>query len=144
MSMYNLVMGTQPKAAEIGALLTVIGDQVKWTGCRWRDAWVEKLPDEYRIAVYTRNGGGNREHYAVKPPAGPECLCFGCFLGYQVVKHPLYLFDRDDEFDVTYATVYFRLPDDEQLAEALRGIAVEGAVDTDQRWQTAIDAIRKM
>lgn len=78
---------------------------------RFRDAFVVAsdggVPE---IHVYTRNGGGNREHYA-DGEASAACDCTGCIITHQLPAHPLYLGDRDDDFDYTYATVRFRVPE---------------------------------
>lgn len=109
---------------------------------RARDAWVEKdLSGEgdVRYALYTRNGGGNRPDYAE-----------------QIAKmqaNPNYLEDRDDTFDTTYATFYFRLPhqlpdDAPEKVQAewvtMRQSIVEEAVepvDTTVLWERAIEAL---
>lgn len=144
--LYNVVFGNTPM---MPALLRLLGDP---NVGRLRDAWLEKLPDgTLRIAVYTRNGGGNREHYSDDREEGVECGCTGCIITYSLPSHPLYIEDRDDEFDCTYATVYFRVPDNAAalLVEmgappdfALASWAVE-PVNMSERWQTAIAAIGK-
>ena len=92
---------------------------------RFRDAWVEKSADgEPVIAIYTRNGGGNREDYE-------DVIA-------DLQDHPLYLRDADDDFDSTYATFYFRTPD--ELVEAFRESAGE-PVNMSDRWQAAIAAL---
>lgn len=97
---------------------------------RYRDAWIEQSPDgDPWIAVYTRLGGANREDYA------------------EVIRglrtNPHYLLDRDGTFDDTYATFYFRPPEDlvatlDELAEGWRD-EVSPTVDMDRLWQEAID-----
>jgi hypothetical protein len=59
---------------------------------RFRNVYME---DGY-IVVFTRNGGGNRDDYF------PEW----------VTDHPWYSHDADDDFDCTYANIYFKVPDD--------------------------------
>lgn len=62
---------------------------------RFRDAWLNS--DGMEIHIYTRNGGGNREEY---------------WYVFKILRsHPQYLRDIDDEFDSTYATIVFRVPD---------------------------------
>ena len=138
MSLYGLVFGKNPSSDDI---LAALGNPDVG---RFRDAWVEKAEDgSLRIAVYTRNGGGNREHWDFTYPdatEGETCGCPGCIIQYHLPKHPLYLFDQDDDFDCTYATIYFRLPDG---AESLADDALDEPLNTDDRWTSAIDAIGK-
>lgn len=95
---------------------------------RIRDAWVEKGEDGSPvIAFYTRLGGGNRPDYA-------EHIR-------DMQAHEGYLRDRDDSFDSTYATFYYRAP--EEWVEALSQPEVmQDPVDTDARWLAAIDALQ--
>jgi len=149
-SLYNLICGQSPQAPFVMALLDPVN-----VG-RFRDAWVERSDGgEVVLAVFTRNGGGNRQHHGEKP-AGPGCDCTGCIITHVLPAHPLYLRDADDEYDCTYATVYFRVPEippwalDEDPAEqvkqraAMRELFEEIArpkPDTRARWQAAVDAI---
>jgi hypothetical protein len=55
-----------------------------------------------------------------------------------LAAHPLYLRDADDDFDATYATFYFRAP--EQFRELLAGAAVD-PVNMSEVWQDAIARI---
>lgn len=124
MSMYNLVAadGNQNLRGQI--LTAALGDPDVG---RFRDAWIEKGDDgQPVIAIYTRNGGGNRESYA-------DVIA-------DLQAHPLYLRDADDDFDATYATFYFRTPD--HLVDQFREIAGE-PVNMSERWQQAIAAISK-
>ncbi len=45
-----------------------------------------------------------------KEPSSESCACTGCIITYRLPEHPLYLRDEDDDFDATYATIYFRAP----------------------------------
>jgi hypothetical protein len=56
-SMYNMIFGQNPAA---GALLAIVGLTKTDVG-RFRDVYVVKEDGETLIAIYTRNGGGNRE-----------------------------------------------------------------------------------
>ena len=63
---------------------------------RFRDAHLEE--DGKVIAIYTRNGGGNRGWL---------------WWAWEILrKHPQYISDKDDEFDSTYATIRFRTPEE--------------------------------
>jgi hypothetical protein len=121
MSMYEMVFGTDGRGrAEV--LLPLLGNPDVG---RFRDCWIEKAPDgDPVIAVYTRNGGGNRPDYADVITA--------------LQQHELYLRDTDDDFDSTYATFYFRTP--AKYRDMFRQVAGD-PVDMDERWAVAIEAI---
>lgn len=116
MDMYNIVMG-DGKERDRGYLLAshplgLMPDQFG----RFRDAWCEWDENQVlRIAVYTRNGGGNRADHQEVTDA--------------LRAHPCYMNDRDDEFDTTYATYYFRFP--VILPDHLRS---EGLSYTQEQW----------
>lgn len=132
MSMFDIVFGGPSPFTPVVAIL--LGQQdLCWYG-RLRSAWIEQ--DENgnpRLAVYTRNGGPNSEHNE------------------NIRKHPLYITDKDDSFDNTYNTSYFKLP--ENASEILwehgcpRNITVEmmthqGPISMSQEWQKAIDMLK--
>lgn len=89
---------------------------------RFRDVFVT---DKDEIAVYTRNGGGNRASYQHVFDA--------------LAQHPCYLRDEDDSFDSTYATIYFKFPD--EFATHLRSLST-GDFDPNAKWAEAIERIR--
>ncbi len=105
---------------ESDAILATLGLSRSDTG-RFRDCFVSKG----KIVIYTRNGGGNRKYY----PGVFDIL----------EEHPCYLNDKDDTFDSTYATLYFKFPDKflEELKKRDSGIEL----DPSKRW---IDAIEKI
>ncbi len=117
MSLYNMVFGKNPHAEFILATLNLTTNDVG----RFRDAFVT----EGQIAIYTRNGGGNREDYQ---------HVFDALAG-----HPLYLRNADDEFDCTYCTYWFSLP--EEWKVELREIE-SGTFDPSARWLEKIDEIK--
>lgn len=127
MGMYNLVFGSGKDGT---VLLAALGFKSSGEVGRYRDAWLEKTdasPNGYRIAVYTRNGGGNREEYM------PDFS-----------EHSLYLSDVDEDSDCTYATIYFRVPDEllPLIAESeASGGEIGAPVNMSDRWQEAIAAI---
>lgn len=132
--MYDWVLGDGNQGNRGTALLGLLGNPDPG---RYRDAWVEK--DEGGrpiIAVYTRNGGGNREHDGCE-----ENACVGC-RGEAFAAHELHIRNVDDEFDSTYATYYFEFPDD-GARETFAEVAVEH-VDTSARWHEAIEALGTM
>jgi hypothetical protein len=115
--LYNMVFGMNPLADVILATLGLKRSDVG----RFRDCYVA----EGQIAVYTRNGGGNREEYQDVIDA--------------LAQHPCYVRDADDEFDSTYATIYFRFP--EEYAEGLSKIDIGEKWDPDARWQALLSAL---
>lgn len=220
MSLYGLLTGSGQAGT---GLVAALGFESLQNVGRYRDAWIEKGPDgKPRIALYTRNGGGNREcsceydpdwgneeckHEAFKAeedevvevptpltpdgrhdnaalqlpspegyrygrcfsgdkvtaytgkkitvtryrclnPSSIDCSCTGCTQCFRLPAHPLYLFDRDDDFDCTYATTYFRLPEGLQKAldEALVDnpeLEIQEAVNMSDQWHAMIDALGK-
>lgn len=88
MSMYNLLFGRNPNTDVILAILGLKQNDVE----RFRDCGF--LDDG--IYIYTRTGGGNREDYPNEKLTGS----------------PYYISDVDDDFDTTYATFYFKFPDE--------------------------------
>ena len=132
MGMYNLVFGRNPIAPIILEALALPESAVG----RFRDAFVSNG----EFAVYTRNGGGDREHFSLDgAEEGEDCFCTGCIITYHLPKHPNYLRDEDDSFDCTYATVYFSIP--EKYKEVFDPFD-SGDFDPDQRWFDAIDALK--
>ena len=130
--LYNMIFGMNDKADAILATLGLTRADVG----RFRDCFVA----ERQIAVYTRNGGGNREHWdSYKSEEGENCKCPGCTIQYGLRKHPQYVTDRDDDFDSTYATIYFRFPP--ELADDLEKLDSGQPFDPSQRWQDAIKAL---
>lgn len=125
---------------------------------RFRSAWVERGDDgEPRVAVYTRNGGGNSEYCTCTEWArgyvgehdcpcmetgGPACRCTACCTNELMPAMPTWLYGADDEFDCTYRTEYFRLRDGlpEGVVAAVRESAGD-QVDMSERWQSAIAAL---
>lgn len=140
MSLYNMVHGQSPQAPLVLALLGLTLLDVG----RFRDAWFEKTSDGgLCCAIYTRNGGGNREWQMEAWD--------------RIQEHPTYLADRDDDFDSTYATAYFGLPAEippalvEQLPAELKERAAlvaklreiaQDAPNMGERWRKAIDSLK--
>jgi len=194
MSFYNMVFGQNPIS---DAILATLGLTRADCG-RFRDCFIA----DGKIAVYTRNGGGNRgcwhtaqdwyaseecknesriaevderveatkeeaeQHpewtalnvfigakrvygtgrkiqqvqYRCLEPDSAECACPGCIIDYRLPQHPCYIYDEDDDFDSTYATVYFRFP--EEYAEELRKLDSGESFDPSRRWLEAIEALK--
>lgn len=115
--MYNVMFGVNPLGPLILATLGLEPTQVG----RYRDAFVSNG----RIAVLTRNGGGNRDdHHEV----------------FEFLRaHPLYITDEDEEYDTTYATVWFAIP--EQYAEDLKKVDI-GELNMRKRWEDALAKLK--
>jgi hypothetical protein len=95
--------------------------------------------------LHHRHATGKRimeTRYRCLAPDSAECACVGCTIQYRLRKHPLYITDRDDDFDCTYATIYFCIPETADF-EKLRAMDI-GKFDPDARWHEAIEAIRTM
>ena len=105
MSLYNMLFGQNPASGFLVASLN------KTTGDfgRFRDAYYEKTDDGGKIIVYTRNGGGNRDDYED--------------VFDEMETHPLFITDYDDDFDCTYADIFFKYPAgyEEVLSEMAKG-----------------------
>jgi len=115
MSFYNIVFGKNPRGEII---LKTLGLSKGDTG-RYRDCFVA----DGEIAVYTRNGGNNREDYM------PDFS-----------EHPNFLRDEDDEFDSTYATIYFSFP--EQYATDLALLDDGVPFNPSQRWLDMLESLK--
>lgn len=89
MSMYNMMNGFNPACVFIMPMLG--RKQHEWP--RFRDCWVT---EENNIAIYTRVGGGNRN----------------CGFGEEeLYEDPNFITTYDDEYDNTYATYEFKVPE---------------------------------
>lgn len=123
MSLYNLVFGMNPDADKI---LQFLGKTREDFG-RFRNVYLE---DGY-IVVHTRNGGGNREDYE--------------YVFDEMSEHPWYSHDEDDDFDCTYANIYFKVPDNaESTMFLLQGVDAGG--NPKAQWEDlfkALDQIKK-
>jgi hypothetical protein len=96
MSLYNLVNGVNQITFFLTPMLDLHPDDIP----RFRDCFVnDGEHPEYNnhIHLYTRVGGGNR----------------GCDYGEEeLMKHPNFVATFDDDFDNTYASYIFSVPDE--------------------------------
>lgn len=120
MSMYNIMFGMNPDSDK---LLSLLGKTSSDFG-RFRDIYME---DGF-IVVHTRNGGGNREDYED--------------VFDEMSEHPWYSHDADDDFDCTYANIYFKLPEDEKLMVLLRGL--ESGEKPTKQWAELLASMEAM
>lgn len=118
MSFYNVMFGKNNMSDSILATLGLTrGDFGRFRECFVADG---------KIVVYTRNGGGNREYYQdVFDELG---------------THPCYLYDEDNDFDCTYATIYFKFP--KEYAKELKKLESGEKFDPSERWLAAIEALK--
>ena len=110
MGLYNMLFGVNP---DTPAILRILG----WTTQdipRFRNACLTKKDGNPVIAVYTRMGSPNRECWEGEKEIG--CTCPACRAEAMLEGHTLYLANEDDDFDPTYATYYFRAPEDADLS----------------------------
>ena len=118
--LYNLVFGENDKS---DILLRAIGLS-KSDFYRYRDAY---LSEDRNIAVYTRGGGGNRECYCDGVDDNHEESCVVPIQN-KLRESPYYIRDEDDNFDNTYATFYFKVP------EKVDFTSMDTEPDRDQFW----------
>lgn len=112
MSLYNMVNGVNPATFFI---LPLLGEKHAEQYPRFRDCFVGRLynsdkDDEFGIpvkqtdqtekviSVYTRVGGGNRNNYVDEIK--------------ELQSHPNYIKDYNDDFDSTFATFLFSVPNE--------------------------------
>lgn len=94
MSFYNMINGVNPATFFI---LPMLGEKHPDAYPRFRDCFINTDNEKPEIHVYTRVGGGNRgDGY------GEE----------ELYKHPNFLTTFDDDFDRTFATYTFSVPDE--------------------------------
>jgi hypothetical protein len=118
--MYNMLFGVNPDA---DTLLSLLGKTTGDFG-RFRNVYME---DGF-IVVHTRNGGGNREDYED--------------VFDEMSEHPWYSHDADDDFDCTYANIYFKVPDDEKIILYLKDI--DKGANPRHQWATLLAHMEAM
>lgn len=109
MSLYNMIAGANPC---VFFVLPVLGAGHPDNFPRFRDCFVGVEGDpkhDKHIIVFTRTGGGNREHYIDE--------------NNWIRSIPGFVGDWDDGFDSTYANWAFEIPDEwrEDVAKFLGG-----------------------
>lgn len=116
--LYNMLFGENSSQKNfLFALLNITQDDVG----RYRDIYVT---EDY-IVIHTRNGGGNREDYEDVFEA--------------LSQHPLYAYDEDDDFDCTYADIYFVHP--EGFGDILKDMATN--ITPSEKWKILLQAFDK-
>jgi len=79
--------------------------------------------------------------YKCLHPDSEKCSCPGCVISYRLPAHPCYLYDEDDDFDSTYATIYFKFP--EEFADELKKLDIGEKFDPSDRWLGAIKTLER-
>lgn len=100
MGMYNMLFRVHPSAPLALALLELPRQELG----RFRDAWIDMGPDGLRIQILTRNGGYS-EYASVFE---------------ELRKHPDYVKDWVEDYDPTYSSIEFSLPDTEEIIKRAR------------------------
>jgi len=92
--LYNALFGWNPACVLLAPMLTDENPQQFFP--RFRDCYLSD--DKDHIEIFTRVGGGNREYYADEIE--------------DLRSMPTYVSDEDDDFDCTYATFTFGVPEE--------------------------------
>ncbi|QKF94880.1 hypothetical protein QKU48_gp1422 [Fadolivirus algeromassiliense] len=136
MSLYGMLFGRNPNSDRLMEMLEL--DTTYPIG-RFRDIYLNR--DGTKIILYTRNGGGNREHYDSDTEEGNECDCTGCIMTHHIPKHPNYIKDEDDDYDCTYAYVKYSVP--EQYKEECKRMATgEKQLNVGEKFEVVINTLK--
>ena len=106
--MYNMLFGENALAEDLLKMLELTKENCG----RYRDCYLDEKGE--KIIVYTRNGGGNREAYG--------------YVFDELSENPNYICDYDDDFDCTYASIEFKVPD--KYIEFTKRLVKDGADTT--------------
>jgi len=124
MGLYNVLHGVNPASLVLLRALGLrhykLNPDGKWPTGRFRDIHISGEGD--KIILFTRNGGGNRECWEERSvcdeaEVGEEpCFAFTKDMCpprvNEILKtHPRYIKDYDDDFDCTYASFEFKVPE---------------------------------
>ena len=104
MSLYNALFDRNPLTPLLLKILEIDQPDGKYESGRFRDVYLNA--EGTKIILLTRNGGNNREDYFPK----------------NILGHPNYLRDYDDNFDSTYCYIEFSVP--ERFQAALKKLAL--------------------
>lgn len=115
--LYNALFGMNPDSEKLLQILNLTRDSFY----RFRDCY---LTEDGQIAVYTRGGGGNRDDHE------DPWTEFG--------DNPNFLGAEDDDFDCTYMTYTFKVPDEAKAA--LEGM--EPAMPPAEKWDVLLASLK--
>lgn len=128
MSLYNMIHGTNPLAPVLLKMLDTHPNSIP----RFRDCYF----DGEHIVIYTRTGGGNRDFYDEPNDdnkEGPWNSDLRAMAGF--------VRDEDDDFDCTYASFYFTVPEQfNYLLEKLKSMAQKETQS--ERWEASLERIK--
>lgn len=140
MSLYNALFGRNPMSRLLLSMLNLTegdvgrfrdcylarGDRFEREAAENDEAKAKELEKkDLRIVVYTRNGGGNRDDYESVTDT--------------LQALPDYLTDYDDDFDCTYASYEFKVPEKfKATADELVGLGAVSEVSPQERFKTLI------
>lgn len=142
MSLYNALFGQNKFANVLLHLLGATQSDIP----RYRDCFVD---EKGRIVIHTRTGGGNRDYYE------SEELCRDNYPEYfgdgkdepsgpwnaDLRTLPGFLYDRDDDFDATYANFLYQPADSARdVIDAIKASGGQG--DPTQAWQDMFEKLR--
>lgn len=114
MSFYSMIHGENPFSNVLLAILGLNRSQIpRYRDCFW---------DGTHIGVYTRTGGNNRDDYEEENA--------------MLEDHPNHVRNEDDDFDDTYATFYFSIP--EKLQWTIPHLTATEETP-EQKWTSFID-----
>ena len=121
--MYNMLFGENELADDLLKMLNLTKEDCG----RYRDCYLDEKGE--KIIVYTRNGGGNREYYE-------EVFD-------KLSSHTNYLCDYDDDFDCTYASIEFSVPD--KFIELTKEFVKKGAdtITGSEKFKKLLDVLDK-
>lgn len=113
--LYDMQKPDRHESSELLGMLNLRPTQLG----RYRDCYFSK--DGERIIIFTRNGGGNRRNYQSVIDI--------------LKKHPNYITDYDDDFDETYASIEFSIPEEhkERAAELFKVANTETGAEVQAR-----------
>jgi len=93
---------------------------------RFRDIFFDNEDEANpKITLYTRNGGGNRDHYQ--------------YVFDLLRNHPLYMLDYDDDFDSTYAYIDFKAP--QEVVDFFEGVKTGKLDNVHEKFEKEIKAM---
>jgi len=131
MSLYNMIHGFNPLAGVLLRVLDVTPDRIP----RFRDCYF----NGEHIVIYTRTGGGNRDYYDSRETTDSEDYD-GPFND-DLRALPGFVRDEDDDYDSTYASFYFTVPEQfTYLLDKLKSMAQKETQS--ERWEASLEKIK--